>query len=204
MLRWRSAGATAGRLVAALAAAFGTAIVSAAIASPGRTRPLDKNPTSLSPPPHALSAWRDRTPARANRSSVPPAAEDCAAVYEPHRHRLMIFGGKDDRDTLSNQLWGLDLIHNRWQQIKPVGPEPPPTEDAVLIYDPLGDRLILHGGENGPTLNQVWSFDLQSRVWRSLTDSLSPRREEHSGIYDSRAKRMLLFGGRDNDWVDIR
>jgi hypothetical protein len=113
-------------------------------------------------------------------------------------NRLVLFGGKDDADRDGNEVWTLDLDRFTWSRPDIQGPVPPGCEDHVAIFDPVGHRMIVHGGENGLTANQTWSLDLKTFRWRDLTDSTSPAREDHTAIYDSRARRMVIFGGRDN------
>lgn len=147
---------------------------------------------------NSLSHWRDVTSAM-NHGAAPPAGEDCAMIYDPVAHRIVLFGGKNDDDENLNELWSLDLAGGYWQKFAVEGEYPPPCEDHACIYDPLSHRMIVHGGENGPTWNQIWSLDLQTHRWRNLTDSTAPRREDHTAVFDSRAKRMVIFGGRDQD-----
>ncbi|MDZ7359727.1 MAG: hypothetical protein ONB46_03220 [candidate division KSB1 bacterium] len=147
----------------------------------------------------ALSQWLDRTPATSHSANFPAAAEDCAMIYDPVDHRLVLFGGKNDANENVNEVWALDLRQNLWQQIAVTGETPPPSEDHAVIYDPAGHRMILHGGEDGLTTNKTWAFDLQTSRWRNMTDSTAPAREDHTAIYDSREKRMVIFGGRNND-----
>jgi hypothetical protein len=144
---------------------------------------------------NTLSSWVDRT----GQSQAPTAGEDIAMIYDPRQHRILLFGGKDDDNQNSNELWALDLVSHAWQPLKILGDAPPASEDHSLIYDPIGHRMIFYGGEDGPTWNHTWSFDLQTLRWTDLTDSMAPRREDHTAIYDSQKKRMVVFGGQDND-----
>jgi hypothetical protein len=143
-----------------------------------------------------VSRWLDRTDAGA---VAPPAGEDCSAVYDPDRHRLVLFGGKTDADVNVNEVWELDLEQDAWQQVRTTGDPPPPSEDHVAIHDPIGHRMIVHGGENGLTSNKTFALDLQTARWRNLTDASSPPREDHTAVYDGRRKQMLVFGGRHTD-----
>ncbi len=145
---------------------------------------------------HALGSWVDRT---ASQTNSPTAGEDVALIYDPRSHRIILFGGKDDENQNSNEVWTFDLTKNLWEQININGAAPPASEDHSLIYDPLGYRVILFGGEDGPTWNNTWSFDLTTFRWSDLTDSTAPKREDHTAIYDSRGKRMVVFGGQEND-----
>ena len=155
----------------------------------------------------ASSEWLDCTPGMSHSAAMPAAGEDCAAVYDPVGRRMVLFGGKDDTNRNLDEVWTLDLERFEWRRIDIQGPKPPPSEDHTLIYDPVGRRMILFGGENGLTTGKTWSFDLQTYRWRDLTDTTGPVREDHIAIYDSRRKRMVVWGGRDNtgtiDYVNI-
>jgi len=146
-------------------------------------------------PGSTLSRWFDVGPA-ADPPAQPPA-EDGAMAYDPRHHRPIMFGGKGDDDHDVNELWSLDVVTRQWQKIEPRGDWPPASEDHTLIYDPVGYRMIMYGGENGSPTNKTWSLDLTTLGWRDLTDPSAPFREDHTAIYDSRAKRMVVFGGRD-------
>jgi len=152
---------------------------------------------------HRLSFWIDRSARLDDAGRVPPAAEDCALIYDPPRRRLVLFGGKNDNDENLAQTWTMNLDTGRWTNVTPSGLNPSPSEDHTAIYDPLGDRMILYGGENGPTWNATWAFDLKNHVWTDLTDSTAPRREDHTAVFDSRGKRMVVFGGRDNAYYNL-
>jgi hypothetical protein len=141
--------------------------------------------------------WVDRT-SQFTSPTAPPGAEDCTTIVDPVANRMVLFGGKGDDDHDLNEVWTLDLDKFTWAKIETPGPAPPATEDHVAIFDPIGYRMIIHGGENGLTTNKLWALDLKSFRWRNLTDSLSPGREDHTAIYDSRGRRMVIFGGRDN------
>jgi hypothetical protein len=162
-------------------------------------------PASAAPPPSARAEsgatpgeWVDRTPSLSASTRRPPAAEDCSAIVDPVANRLVLNGGKDDADHDLDEVWTLDLDRFLWSKPEIRGPAPPRSEDHVAIFDPVGYRMIVHGGENGLTANMTWSLDLKTLRWRDLTDPSSPGREDHTAIYDSRARRMVIFGGRDN------
>lgn len=151
---------------------------------------------------NGLSQWRDLTPTFARSVTRPAAGEDCAMLYDPVNRRIILYGGKDDEDNNVNDLWALDLARHELEAIPAENEGPPASEDHSAIYDPLGRRMIVYGGENGLTTNQTWSFDFAARRWRNITAADAPAREDHSAIYDSRGKRMVVFGGRNNDGKD--
>lgn len=188
-------------LLAALAASFAGETSAPSLVA-ARTPAAGRRANGVSP-----SRWLDRTPMMSGSPALPAAAEDCAAIYDPVGRRLVLFGGKNDADQNLDEIWALDLDRLVWRRIDVQGDTPPPSEDHTLVYDPVGRRMILHGGENGLTSNKTWSFDLERGRWRDMTDSTGPAREDHTAIYDSRRKRMVIFGGRENtgtiDYVNI-
>ncbi|MFQ5632023.1 MAG: kelch repeat-containing protein [bacterium] len=151
----------------------------------------------------SISAWVDQTPQTAHSNQLPQAGEDCAMIYDPVAHRIIIFGGKTDQDKNVNEIWQLDLESYQWQQIDVNGQNPPPSEDHVVVYDPIGYRLILHGGEDGLTRNFAWAFDLKTKQWKDITDESSPAQEDHTAIFDSRRKRIVTFGGFNSQMYNI-
>jgi len=154
-----------------------------------------------------VSQWIDLTPELARAATLPRAGEDCAMLYDPINRRIVLYGGKDDHDVNLNEVWGLDLVRNVWEQIPAVNEGPPASEDHSVIYDPVGHRMVVYGGEDGFTSNQTWSFDFAARRWHNMTVADAPAREDHTAIYDSRGKRMVIFGGRYNngelDYINI-
>ncbi|MCG3158328.1 MAG: hypothetical protein DKINENOH_04970 [bacterium] len=151
---------------------------------------------------HQLSYWQNLA-ARQPSQAWPSAAEDCAIIYDPVNRALVLFGGKDDADSNRAETWAFFLTTGQWQNLTGDHQQPPPSEDHTAIYDPVSHRMLLYGGENGPTSNALWSLDLNTQRWRNLTDSTAPRREDHTAIYDSRGRRMIIFGGRDNERYNL-
>ncbi|MGH7494121.1 MAG: Kelch repeat-containing protein, partial [bacterium] len=93
---------------------------------------------------NTLSRWFDRTPTISSASAWPNVAEDCAMIYDPVKHRIVLFGGKNDDNQNLNEVWAFDLEQNAWQKVAVEGGSPPPSEDHVVIYDPIGRRMIMH------------------------------------------------------------
>lgn len=151
---------------------------------------------------NAPAPWSER---HALEARIPRAAEDCSLIYDPVAHRLILFGGKNDQNENLNEVWEFDLERSQWRQIEPQGKAPLAREDHIAIFDPIGYRMIIHGGENQtPVSNEVWALDLHDMRWSNLTTADSPPREDHTAVYDERGKRMIIFGGRrdsDEAWA---
>jgi Galactose oxidase, central domain len=152
-----------------------------------------------------VARWIDLTSTQP-ASAQPKGSEDASLIYDLTRGRTILYGGKDDGDLSSKETWAFDAAERKWARIATPGSTPPVSEDHTTIYDPNSHRLILYGGENGPTSNKLWSLDLKTSAWRELTNAQIPRREAHTAVYDSRGKRMIVFGGFDrtsNDLYDV-
>ena len=78
--------------------------------------------------------------------------------------------------------------------------EPPKMLGQRMIYDPVGQRIILFGGSyysNSYTFyGDTWSLDTSKNVWTKLATNGSPSaRFNHAMVYDSDHKEIVLFGG---------
>jgi len=147
--------------------------------------------------------WIEKTPATSSTRELPRGSEDASLVYDPVRGLVFLYGGKDDANIGMRETWTFDPVERKWERMVPPGRTPPASEDHTAIYDPNSHRMILFGGENGPTSNKLWSLDLKTITWKELTNSQGPRRESHTAVYDSRGKRMVVFGGVDRTTSDL-
>jgi hypothetical protein len=88
----------------------------------------------------------------------------------------------------------------------PDGVRPMRRSEHQGIYDPVGDRLVFHGGSLGvpvqcsfPTStfeNETWILDLRCNLWRKIDGGPPTGRTRHAAVYDSTNHRMVIFGGR--------
>ncbi len=82
------------------------------------------------------------------------------------------------------------------------------SPDGTAISDAAHQRMIVHGGSDGTTveLSDTYILSLPASGPLAWTGPLSaPKpigREQHGAVYDSLHNRMLIFGGLDNDLSD--
>jgi hypothetical protein len=133
-------------------------------------------------------------------ASNPPSQRwGATAIYDPVADRLVMFGGYAD-GQYSDELWTLPL-HGApaWTRaIKAISPQWPVGRlFQSAIYDPVRYRMIVFGGEDGPSLNDSWALDLATMTWSQLgpTGSLPSARYGHTAVYDPAGDEMIVYGG---------
>ena len=139
-------------------------------------------------------------------SSLHPDGRAGAYVaYDSKRDRLVIFGGIK-RLTCLDDVWTLNLSGlSDWTQLHPSGTAPTARSDGSAVYDPVGDRILVYGGqvqlserEFDPT-DELWELDLATLTWRQppASGSLPLPHVGHAAQWDAASGSMLIVGG----WV---
>ncbi|MBI5838328.1 MAG: hypothetical protein HZB25_13905 [Candidatus Eisenbacteria bacterium] len=135
-------------------------------------------------------------------SGTPPEGRlEHAAIYDPVRDRLVVFGGMGST-VVNNQVWALTLSGSppAWTQLSPTGTPPSARSGQTAIYDAVRDRMLVFAGNDGTDRNDLWALSLSgSPAWTLLAPSGTPpsSRSDHSAVYDPVRDRMLVFGGRN-------
>ena len=130
-----------------------------------------------------------------------------AAIPDPLRSRMVIFGGFDqdlavDGSVLSNESWTLALGGTAtWNQLLFSG-TPTFRRGHTGVYDAANQRMLIFGGDTTttPTLtNELWGLRLDvTPTWSILPFPGGPAaRFGHSAVYDSGFNRMIIFSGND-------
>jgi len=142
----------------------------------------------------------------------PPVRDRHAAIYDPVRDRMVIFGGRvSSAFSAMSDVWELTFADlPTWTQILPTGTAVP-LWGASAVYDPVGDRMVTFGGQGNAAQNLTRELTFSGTpAWNDLapTGTLPPARREHVAVYDPTLGRMIVFGGisgsstRMNDvWV---
>jgi len=127
-----------------------------------------------------------------------PNRSDAAAIYDPVRDRLIVFGGFGVTDML-NDVQALDLATNTWSTISAAGTPPSARFSHTAVYDATRDRMVVYGGyDSTGELSDVWALTLSGApTWTQLAPSgtLPPARYDHVAIYDAPRDRMIIYGG---------
>jgi len=153
------------------------------------------NPLVATPAIPPDGAWQQFAP--------PPWLIWHAAIYDPVRDRMVLFGGIDGF-LRQAELWELSFVGDpEWRRLQALGAAPPPLYLHGGVYDPVRDRMLVIGGSFlSGTLpvysNQVWALSLSGDPTWSLVTTAGVRpvpRTCREMVYDSIADRILIFGG---------
>jgi hypothetical protein len=141
-------------------------------------------------------AWIEAAPA----GPAPAPRYDHTAIFDPVRRRLVVFGGRDGSSVFAD-AWALSVDDpSAWIPL-PAYPGPG-LHSHVAVYDPVRDRMIVHGGLEsvGYAQSQAWALTLGgSPAWAPLSAPGAPARYDHAAIYDPDEDRLVTFGGDDGD-----
>ncbi len=152
-----------------------------------------------------------------------PSRSDAAAIYDPVRDRLIVYGGwsYSENPWVRGDVWALNLGGlPAWERIAPDRGWSSSRACASAIYDPARDRMVVFGGgvpggDSWSVHNDVWALPLAGEstwvqlaadVWQS--SSAPERRALQGAVYDEISDRMVIVGGfepgafADGPWND--
>jgi len=133
------------------------------------------------------------------------------AIYDPVGDRMIVFGGYDG--AFEPDVWQLSLAGDpTWSELSLPGPGPTARDFGTVIYDPLGGRMLLFGGNSvvglapATAANDVWALGLGAApAWSRVATRGTPPspRLLHASFYDPSRQRMVTMGGTDaTTWLD--
>ena len=120
-----------------------------------------------------------------------------AMAYDRDREVVMLFGGADERQVMSD-LQSFDGRH--WRCISDRGPSK--RTFPGLVYDSARKQLVLFGGnsvlfgsetDTDTFLNDTWTWD--GERWEQFVGERPQARAEPTMVFDSDRNRIVLFGG---------
>ncbi|KAF9245405.1 galactose oxidase, partial [Melanogaster broomeanus] len=124
---------------------------------------------------------------------------------------LIIWGGDTKTDPLSNPaekrddgLYLLNLVSKEWTRVRVYGPSPTGRYGHVVTM--VRTKFFVFGGQiDGEFLNDLWSFDLNTRKtqvqWQLCQPTSTERpaqRMGHVGV--TYRDRIIVFGGTDGQY----
>ena len=133
------------------------------------------------------------------------------AVYDAANSRMIVFGGcaftGDLCTNLLNDVWVLTNANGlsgtpTWVQLTPAG-SPPPRWGHAAAYDPVNNRMIVYGGDNGSIVfSDAWVLSSAnglggSPTWTQLIPSGGPPegQDSPSVVYDPATNILVEFAG---------
>jgi hypothetical protein len=137
--------------------------------------------------------------ALARSAPCPTLRNAHALVYDGARRRLILFGGADDARVLGT-TW--ERTARGWRPSRAGGPSPRTFPAAA--YDDARRAVVLFGGKSvlfgvgddaNTFLGDTW--ELRGGRWRAVRAPGPAPRAEAAMAYDSRRRRVVLFGGYD-------
>jgi uncharacterized protein YjdB len=140
----------------------------------------------------------------------PPGRRSHSAVYDPISQQMIIFGGQQTpTNTNLNDVWlGITstTLSDSFTAESPSGTAPQARYGHVASYDSVNNRMMIFGGNLGPSScgNDVWILSGANGqngtpAWSSTTASGVPPvpRVYADGVYDPNTNSLIVFGGND-------
>ena len=130
----------------------------------------------------------------------PTARDESAMTYDATRQQVTLFGGWKSGGGALNDTWVWD--GQLWTQSQDIGP--PARANHALAFDSVRARIVLFGGIVGdpflpksPTFADTWEWD--GTEWTQTADTGPSARGAHALTFDSKNKRVVLFGGQSSN-----
>ncbi|HET9326817.1 MAG TPA: kelch repeat-containing protein, partial [Candidatus Eisenbacteria bacterium] len=146
-------------------------------------------------PPPTCGGWSLVPPT----GTKPPPRRFAAAIWDPVRHRFLIYGGIRNSGFPIGDTWGLTMNPApTWTEVSPGSGG---QWDVRSFYDPVRDRFVTFGGTSGfgSYHSNLFALPLGGgpSTWSQIVTAGTPPsgRSGAGVIYDPLRDRMLLFGG---------
>jgi len=144
-----------------------------------------------------------------SQSTKPSGRKYPAMAYDSISNKVVLFGGFDTAN--SDETWLYDVAMNTWTQVSTsgqAGTDYPYGRDVpAMVYDSSNNKMILYGGYANVIgkAHDTWAYDVASDTWeeRSTSGQIGTDKPtvygRHSMAYDAINKKVVLFGGGDDN-----
>lgn len=144
----------------------------------------------------------DRWQALLTTSIAPVRRTRHRMVFDERARALVLYGGSTfGIDETLSDMWrlegGIDAeAPPRWQQVPvPLGDHPGPRSGHGLVYDPVRQKTILHGGFDGTGVRgDVWEWDGTSWRRQEIRQENLVEHADHAFVWDPLCRCAVLFG----------
>jgi len=127
--------------------------------------------------------------------SAPGVRYGTAMAYDPVRDRVVLFGGRDAFDYLTD-TWEWNGATSTWSKVTTSTMTPEARDTPSLVYDPNRGRIVMFGGAlSGNAVNSTWEFDGAQWI---RTPALSPGRAHPASMFHELHNAIVSWGGFGN------
>jgi hypothetical protein len=141
----------------------------------------------------------------------PPFGIDAVSCLDTKRDRIYIGGGSYPVTAAGkNAFWAYDLKTNAWVDLQPQGAPcrgstSYPTKNAVLVYEPHADRVLLvfhsHFDDQAERLG-VYVYDPEINAWEdeplAVPEKLGRNGQPKNGFYDAELGVVFVHSAPDS------
>ena len=134
-------------------------------------------------------------------TSPPSARRSSGVAVDPASGRIYIYGGYDS--SFLSDAHAFAPTTNSWTQITATGTSPGTRERHALAWDPVGNVLVVFGGDNRPTIPFVHYDTLHvmtpAGTWTQIpkAGAWPAARKDATLIWIPHLATFLLYGGND-------
>lgn len=130
-----------------------------------------------------------------------PVGRGAAALtYDAESDRVIMYGGGLNRNPWIDETWAYDHNTISW---KKMADGPKNLLGGRMAYDAESDRMILFGGLSVQDFfyyDDTWAYDYNTNTWQEMSPSVRPPGRNYQAMtYDSKADRVLTWGGMYRD-----
>jgi len=138
----------------------------------------------------------------------PSMMQEAAAVYDPVRDLIVMYGGLDGGAS-SNNTWEYSPATNTWKKVcgGNTGCGPPALFGEGLVYDPTRDEILLFGGmgAGGTSNTETWLYSPRTGKWKKANPDTHPPTQKFPVMdYVSKLRQVVLIGaeaGAAHTWT---